>query len=103
MAGSPDRQLALAISKAEEQKLRPPMDLASTLRDITFLFLLFRPTLSATSHISYQRLDRRKIGVGIVTSQHVPVLKSVSERSIDLNKLCVKIEITTIYSYDRIK
>jgi hypothetical protein len=50
---SPDRHLDPALSKAEEQKLRPPMDLASALREITFLFLRFTPTLSATSHISY--------------------------------------------------
>jgi hypothetical protein len=48
--GSPDRHLDLAISKTEEQKLRPAMDLASALREITFLFLRFTPTLSATSH-----------------------------------------------------
>jgi hypothetical protein len=52
-AGSPDRHLDPALSKAEEQKLRPFMDLASALREITFLFLRFTPILSATSHISY--------------------------------------------------
>jgi len=51
--GSPERHLDLALSKAEEQKLRPFMDLASALREITFLFLRFTPTLSATSQISY--------------------------------------------------
>jgi hypothetical protein len=55
--GSPDRHLDLALSKAEEQKLRPPMALGSARREITFLFLRFTPTLSVTSHISYQHLD----------------------------------------------
>ncbi len=94
-AGSPERHLDSALSKAEEQKLRPPMDLASALRETTFLFLRFTPTLSATSHISYHLginvSTAKKLGVGIVTFQYVPILESIFERSIDSNILCVKL------------
>jgi hypothetical protein len=55
-AGSPDRHLDLALSKTEEQKLRPPIDLVSALREITFLFLRFTPTLSTTSHLNMFRI-----------------------------------------------
>jgi hypothetical protein len=89
--GSPDRHLESALSKAEEQKLCPCMDLTSALRDITFFFLRFTLTLSATSHISHQRLACQKIGIGILTSKYIPDLKSISEWSIDANKLCVKL------------
>jgi hypothetical protein len=44
-AGSPERHLNRALSKAEEQKLRPFIDLAAALREIPFLFLRFTPTL----------------------------------------------------------
>jgi hypothetical protein len=66
--GSPERHLDPALSKAEEQKLRPFMDLSSALREITFLFLRFTPTLSATSHISYH-LEPITLGISVLTAK----------------------------------